>query len=98
MSATKKAAKPKARIALLESGNPLFWVSHFLAEDQIAVELDALHIEMHNRHRSDLTTYALSSAACEQSFKVRTIASLLRDRGQLLFAFSGTAVLQGGAA
>ena len=98
METPKKSAKPKARIKLLETGNPLFWVSYFLAEDQIAVELDALHIEMHHRHRSDLTKYALSAAAGEQSWKVRTIASALRDRGQLLFAFAGTSALQGGAA
>ena len=98
MSSPKKAAKPKARIELLEPGNPLFWVSYFLAEDQITVELDALHIEMHNRHRSGLTTYALSAAACEQSLKVKTISYDLRDRGLLLFGFAGTTVLQGGAA
>jgi hypothetical protein len=98
MATTKKAAKPKARIELLEPGNPLFWVSHFLAEDQITVELDALHTEMHRRGRSELTTYALCAAACEQSFKVRDVARTLRDRGQLLFAFAGTAALQGGAA
>lgn len=98
MSSTKKAAKQKARIELLEPGNPLFWVSYFLAEDQITVELDALHIEMHNRHRSELTTYALSAAASEQNWKVREIARDLRDRGLLLFGFAGTSVLQGGAA
>lgn len=98
MATTKKAAKPQVRIELLEPGNPLFWVSYFLAEDQITVELDALHIEMHRRHRSDLTKYALSAAASEQWFKVRTIASDLRDRGQLLFGFAGTSALQGGAA
>lgn len=98
MQTTKKAAKPKARIELLEPGAPLFWVAYFLAEDQITVELDALHAEMHRRHRSDLTTYALSVAACEQNFKVKDIARDLRDRGQLLFGFAGTSVLQGGAA
>lgn len=98
MSSTKKAAKPKARIELLEPGNPLFWVSYFLAEDQITVELDALHIEMHRRHRSELTTYALSAAASEQSWKVREIARDLRDRGLRLFGFAGTSALQGGAA
>lgn len=98
MATTKKAAKPKARIELLEPGNPLFWVSYFLAEDQITVELDALHIEMHRRKRSELTTYALCAAASEQDWKVRTIACDLRDRGQLLFGFAGTTALQGGAA
>lgn len=98
MATTKTEAKPKARIELLEPGNPLFWVSYFLAEDQITVELDALHIEMHRRHRSELTTYALCAAADEQAFKVRDIARTLVERGLLLFGFAGTTALQGGAA
>ena len=98
MATPKKAARPKARIELLETGNPFFWVSHFLAEDQIEVELDALHTEMHRRNRSELTTYAICAASSEQNFKVRTIARDLRDRGLLLFGFAGTTALQGGAA
>ena len=98
MATTTKAAKPKARIELLEIGNPMFWVAYFLAEDQISAELDALHSEMHRRHRSELTTYAICAASGEQDFKVRTIARDLRDRGLLLFGFAGTSVLQGGAA
>ena len=98
MATTKKAAKPKARIELLEVENPLFDVVYFLHEDQISAELDALHSEMHRRKRSNLTTYALCAAALDQHQKVKSIARKLVDRGQLLFAFAGTTALQGGAA
>jgi hypothetical protein len=98
MSTTKQAAKAKARIKLLEAGDPLFQVVYFLQEDQIAAELDALHTEMHRRHRSELTTFALCSAVLEQNFKVRSIANDLLKRGMLLFAFAGSSALQGGAA
>jgi hypothetical protein len=98
MSTPKQAAKPKARIKLLNPSDPLFQVVYFLQEDQIAAELDALHTEMHRRHRSELTTFALCSAVLEQNFKVRSIANDLLKRGQLLFAFAGSSALQGGAA
>lgn len=98
MSTPKKAAKPRALIKLLEPRDPLFNVVYFLHEDQIAAELDALHGEMHRRSRSHLTTFALCSAHMEQDYKVRNIARELLKRGQLLFAFSGTTVVQGGAA
>ena len=98
MSTPKQAAKPKARIKLLNPSDPLFQVVYFLQEDQIEVELNALYREMHRRHRSELTTFATCSAALEQNFKVRSIANDLLKRGQLLFAFAGSSALQGGAA
>jgi hypothetical protein len=98
MATTKKAAKPKRAIQLLESTDPLFDAVYFLHEDQVAIELGALHKEMHRRHRSQLTTYAMCCAVISQESRVRELAKGLRDAGQLLFAFAGTSALQGGAA
>jgi hypothetical protein len=98
MATTKKAAKPKSPIQLLETTDPLFDAVYFLHEDQAAIELDALYKEMHRRQRSVLTTYAMCCAVMSQERRVRELAKGLRDSGQLLFAFTGTSALQGGAA
>lgn len=98
MANTKKAAKPKNPIQLLETTDPLFDAVYFLHEDQVFIELEALHKEMHRRQRSVLTTYAMCCAVLSQETRVRELARGLRDRGQLLFAFTGTSALQGGAA
>ena len=98
MATTKRTAKPKSPIKLLETTDPLFDTVYFLHEDQVAIELDALHKEMHRRQRSQLTTYAMCCAVMSQEIRVRELARGVRDGGHLLFAFAGTSALQGGAA
>jgi hypothetical protein len=76
------------------SGNSLIYVHIAL---QAAQDAEVLLQLRHKRKDNTPASQALWNGYWQLRQEVLRCVSIARDRGQILFAFSGTTVLQGGA-